>query len=221
MYFLEGRSYQASSWGIVILAAEPKLYIVEDDRGTREMLVELLASVGQTTHACGTAQEFLAIHDAGAPALLMLDVRLPDLSGLELLERLRERGGSVATIVMTGFADVEMAVRALKLGAVDFVEKPFRPQDMLDKVQRARELLTESWESQRRKAEVEARLLTLSPRENEVLDLVVAGLPNKLIADRLNLSQKTVEFHRAHLMQKLRAESVVDLVRQVFIVRGR
>lgn len=202
------------------MATGPDLYIVEDDRGTRDLLVDLLASVGQESRPCASAQEFLDIHDPTTAALLILDVRLPDMSGLELLERLQERGASTAAIVITGYADVEMAVRALKLGAVEFVEKPFRPQDMLEKVQRARERLNEAWAARGRKAEIETRLGSLSSREVEVLDLVVAGHPNKVVADLLHISQKTVEFHRAHLMRKMQAESVVDLVRQVFIVRG-
>jgi two-component system, LuxR family, response regulator FixJ len=202
------------------MSTSPKLYVVDDDRGTRSLIVDLFASVDQTCEPCGTAQEFLSRHDPATAAILILDVRLPDMSGLELLERMRVFEGRVATIMITGFADVEMAVRALKLGAVEFVEKPFRAQDMLDKVQRAREQLTEAWSANQRKLEVEDRLATLSPREAEVLDLVVAGHANKIIADRLQLSQKTIEFHRAHLMRKMEAETVVDLVRQVFVARG-
>jgi two-component system, LuxR family, response regulator FixJ len=198
----------------------PKFYVVDDDEGTRNLLVDLLATVDEECRACGSAREFLEVHDPAAAAVLILDVRLPDMSGLDLLERLHDLGAVVATIMVTGFADVEMAVRALKLGAVEFVEKPFRAQDMLEKVQRARELLTEAWAVQQRRVEIESRLGTLSPREAEVLELVVAGHANKNIADQLNISQKTVEFHRAHLMRKMQAESVVDLVRLVFVARG-
>jgi FixJ family two-component response regulator len=203
-----------------ILTSDIKLYVVEDDLGTRNLLQDLLATVGETPVVCACARDFLAAHDPAVAALMILDVRLPDSSGLELLARLKEGGATMAAIVITGYADVSMAVRALKLGAVDFVEKPFAPQDMLDKVQRARALLGETWHANQLRAEITARLASLTPREREVLDLIVASQPNKLIADTLHLSQKTVEFHRAHLMEKMRAESVVDLVRQVFIARG-
>lgn len=203
------------------LHTDVNVYVVDDDQGTRLLLVDLLNSVNQACASYTSAQEFLAGRDPDKAAVLILDVRLPDMSGLELLERLRDAAAPVATIMITGYADVAMAVKALQLGAVEFLEKPFRPQDMLDKVQRAREWLTEAWSAQQRRTEIRERLATLSPREREVLDLVVGGHANKIIADRLALSQKTVEFHRAHVMQKMQAESVVDLVRQVFLLEDR
>jgi FixJ family two-component response regulator len=206
--------------GEIPLASDIRLYIVEDDPSMRGLMQDLLATVGETPVVCSCARDFLAAHDPSVAALMVLDVRLPDSSGLELLARLKESGATVAAIVITGYADVSTAVRALKLGAVDFVEKPFAPQDLLDRVQRARDLLGQTWQARQLKAEINVRLASLTPRELEVLDLIVASQPNKLIADTLHLSQKTVEFHRAHLMEKMQAESVVDLVRQFFIARG-
>jgi two-component system, LuxR family, response regulator FixJ len=192
----------------------PIVYIVDDNEGVRETIQSLFQSVDQAVEAFASARAFLDSYPVGQPGCLIADVRMPEMSGLELHEELRRRGVDLPVIIITGFGDVEMAVSAMKAGAADFIAKPYKEQELLDRVQKA---ITRSLEARRavgRQQEVRDRLERLTPREREVLDLVVAGEPNKRIAHRLELSEKTVEFHRANIMKKLEARSVADLVKK-------
>jgi len=189
--------------------------VVDDEPGMRRLIVELLASVQIPADVHASGEEFLASFDPDRPGCVIMDVRLPDQSGLDVLARLRERGRLPVVIMISGHGDVPMAVRALKLGALDFLEKPFRNQELLDHVQAA---LARDREDRRRhlqKERVAARLGSLTPREREILDMVVRGEPNKIIAHVLEISAKTVEYHRSNLMRKMESDSVADLVRQV------
>jgi FixJ family two-component response regulator len=191
----------------------PVVHIVDDDRDMRDSLAYLLRSVDIAVQVYATAAEFLALYRPTQPGCLLFDVRMPDISGLELYEQLVARGVTVPVIFMTAYADVPMAVRALKSGAVEFLEKPFNRQRLLERVQRAiaddlaRRERGELWEH------VALRLSDLTERERNVLDLVLTGLPNKAIASKLGITERTVELRRASLMKKLDVASVVELIR--------
>ena len=194
---------------------EPIVFIVDDDEAVRGSLQLLMKSVGLVPNTLGSAREFLDRYDPKQPGCLVLDVRMPQMSGLELQERLNARGAVIPVIFITGHGDVAMAVEAMQAGAFDFVQKPFRDQDLIDRIQRAlakdranRAILTE-------RNLVQQRLESLTPREREVLALVSSGKPNKLIAADLGLSQRTVEIHRARMMEKMGAASLAQLVRMV------
>jgi len=193
------------------------VFIVDDDEAVRDSLQWLMRSVGLPSRTFRSASAFLAEYDRTAPGCLLLDIRMPGMSGLELQERLIHDGITLPLLFITGHGDVPMAVRALKAGALDFIEKPFNDQELLDRVQRA---LARDQEQRVEAAQALAareRLARLTPREREVLDRVVAGTLNKVMADELGVSQKTIEAHRAKVMQKLEARSVSDLVRMVML----
>jgi len=192
---------------------EPTVFVVDDDRAMRDSLSWLLDSVGLRVRSYATAAEFLADHDPAQPGCLVLDVRMPGMSGLDLQAELARRGVELPTIVITGHAEVSMAVRAVKAGALDFIEKPFSDQLLLDRVRQALEIDLEVREVRRRREDALRRLATLTAREREVLDLVVAGKANKEIASALGLSTKTVEVHRAHVMSKMCVDSLAELIR--------
>ena len=192
---------------------EPTVFVVDDDRAMRDSLSWLLDSVGLRVRSYATAAEFLADHDPAQPGCLVLDVRMPGMSGLDLQAELARRGVELPTIVITGHAEVSMAVRAVKAGALDFIEKPFSDQLLLDRVRQALEIDLEAREVRRRREDARRRLATLTAREREVLDLVVAGKANKEIASALGLSTKTVEVHRAHVMSKMCVDSLAELIR--------
>jgi two-component system response regulator FixJ len=192
---------------------EPTVFVVDDDRAMRESLSWLLDSVGLRVRSYATAAEFLAEHDPAQPGCLVLDVRMPGMSGLDLQAELARRGVELPTIVITGHAEVSMAVRAVKAGAIDFIEKPFSDQLLLDRVRQALEIDLEAREVRRRREDARRRLATLTTREREVLNLVVAGKANKEIASALGVSPKTVEVHRAHVMSKMCADSLAELIR--------
>jgi two-component system, LuxR family, response regulator FixJ len=192
---------------------EPTVFVVDDDPAMRDSLRWLLESVGLRVQTYATAAEFLAGRDPAAPGCLVLDVRMPGMSGLDLQEELQRRRTDLPTIVVTGHAEVPMAVRAVKAGAIDFIEKPFSDQLLLDRVRQALETDRQERETRARREEARRRVGHLTPREREVLDLVVAGRANKEIASVLGLSPKTVEVHRARVMEKMEVDSLADLIR--------
>ncbi len=191
------------------------IYVVDDDEALRDSLLWLLDSHGFAATGFGSAEDFLAAYSATMTGCLILDVRMPGMSGLELFETLQRRHCVLPVVFITGHGDVPMAVLALKKGAADFIEKPFNDKDMLDLVGDclARERAQRG--RLRQEAEVARRLGLLTAREREVLDLIVAGRLNKQIADDLDISIKTVEVHRARVMEKMAAGSLAELVQAV------
>jgi FixJ family two-component response regulator len=192
---------------------KPVVFIVDDDPSIRSLLVHLIQSVGLRAEAFASSGEFLSQPPRAGPACLVLDVRMPGLSGLDLQERLAQLGLDIPIIFITGFGNVPLSVRAMKAGAVDFLQKPFENQTLLDAVNRALERDRTARLRHEEIHEIEARLATLTPREYEVFNLVAAGLANKQVADELGLSEKTVKIHRGHVMQKMEARTFADLVR--------
>lgn len=192
---------------------DPIVFVVDDDRMIRDGLQSLIRSVGLRVETFASAQDFLQAKHPEAPACLVLDVRMPGLSGLDLQLKLRDGGIPTPIIFISGHGDIPMSVRAMKEGAHEFLTKPVRGQDLLDAVHKAiasdRLLRQEQQESK----EIRVRFDSLTPREKEVLNLVVAGLLNKQIADQLGMSELTVKTHRAHVMEKTQAESLAHLVR--------
>jgi FixJ family two-component response regulator len=199
---------------------EPIVIVIDDDRQIRDGLHSLIRSVGLRAETYASAQEFLDARRPDAPACLVLDVRMPGLSGLDLQQKLSEAEMEIPIIFITGHGDIPMSVRAMKDGAHEFLTKPVRGQDLLDAVQKAiasdRSVRKERVELK----EIRARFQSLTRREKEVLDLVVAGLLTKQIADQLGTSELTVKTHRAHLMEKTRAESLAHLVRMAERLRA-
>lgn len=191
----------------------PIVYIVDDNDDVRETLALLFESVNQAVRAFASAREFLAAYPLDQPGCLITDVRMPGMSGLELHEEMRRRSIELPVIFITGFGDIEMAVNAMKAGAVDFIAKPYKEQELLDRVQRAVNRSVELKRQSDANSKARGKLALLSTREREVLDMVVAGEPSKRIAHLLQLSLKTVEFHRANIMRKLEARSVAELVK--------
>jgi two-component system response regulator FixJ len=192
---------------------EPVVCIVDDDEAMRDALRTLIRSVGIGTREYASAEQFLEDHDNDQPGCLILDVRMPGMSGLDLQDALVVRNINLPVIVITGHADIPMAVRAMRAGAVDFLEKPFREQDLLQRIKQAIEQDAAARRERARKEEIAARFDALTPRERQVLDLVVAGKHNKAIAAQLNVSHKTIEFHRARIMAKIQVSSIPQLVR--------
>lgn len=193
----------------------PTVFVVDDDDAVRSSLRLLLKSVGLAAVTFGSAQEFLAAYDPAQPGCLVLDVRMPGLSGLELQQQLNLRGAVIPVIFITGHGDIPMAVEAMKHGAFDFLQKPFRDQDLLDRVQRALAQDASNRAELRQKDHIRSRLESLTPREREVLRLVTTGKANKVMAAELGVSQRTVEIHRARVMEKMGASSLAQLVRMV------
>ena len=189
------------------------IYVVDDDEPARDSLSLLLGTHGYTVRSFASAREFLNAAPSLRPGVLIADIRLPGMDGLELQQRLIECRLSFPLIVMTGHGDVPLAVRAMKAGALDFIEKPAAAKAILNSVAAALERVAEASEPDRLAAEVAARLALLTPREHEVLQGVLAGLPNKSIAYNLAISPRTVETHRARVMGKMRVRSLSDLVR--------
>lgn len=198
---------------------EPTVFIVDDDPAMRKSLRWLTESVGLKVETFGAAEEFKAAYEPSRPGCLVLDIRMPGISGLELQTQLSEQDIDIPIIIVTGHGEVQSAVRAMKTGAVGFIEKPFSDQDLLDAIHQALERDAQQRAAADDRREVEQRYGTLTPRERQVLELVVAGRANKQIAAELKISQKTVEVHRAHVMGKLRAQSVAELVRMSLLIR--
>jgi FixJ family two-component response regulator len=194
---------------------DPLVYIVDDEASIRDSLAMLLRSVGLKSSTFADAKSFLATYEPRANCCLVVDVRMPGMSGIELQDALRARGTGLPVIIITGHGDIAMAVRAMKAGAADFIEKPFHDQTLLDAVHRALERARASpgGAVDTDLKTLHARLATLSAREREVMVLVVEGRPNKVVATRLGLSTRTVEVHRAKVMEKMGARSLAELVR--------
>ena len=190
----------------------PVVFVVDDDLSMRRSLANLLRSVGFRVESFTTAQEYLESAPVEAPGCLVLDVRLPGMSGLDLQREIARSRKPTPIVFITGHGDVPMAVQAMKDGAIEFLMKPFREQDLLDAIRRAIDLDSHMRSAQAVLADLETRFESLSPREREVFQRVVAGLPNKQIAAELSLSEATVKVHRGQVMEKMHASSVPDLV---------
>jgi len=191
------------------------VFIVDDDDAVRNSIRLLMKSLGLATRPLSTAQEFLATYDPQQPGCLILDVRMPGMSGLELQQQLNLRGAIIPVIFITGHGDVPMAVEAMQQGAFDFLQKPFRDQDLIERVQRALAKDQSNRVELSEQAKVRERFDSLTPREREVLALVTSGKANKVMAADLNVSQRTVEIHRARVMEKMHASSLAQLVRMM------
>lgn len=189
------------------------VFVIDDDASMRDAVSRLLNAVGLTVQTFASAREFLAGRLPDVPGCAVLDVRLPGLSGLDLQREMVERGIHIPVIFVTGHGDIPMSVQAMKAGAVEFLTKPFRDQDLLDAVRSGIQLDRQGRKERAELAELRDGLRQLTPRELEVMSLVVAGLLNKQIALRLGTSEKTIKIHRSHVMQKMRADSLADLVR--------
>ena len=193
------------------------VHIVDDEEAARKSLAFLLTTMGFTVRVHGSATSFLSVAPGVGRACLVTDLRMPDMTGIELLEKLDEAGAMVPAIVVTAQGDVPMAVAAMKAGAIDFIEKPFEDQVLVNAIKRAADRLDKP-EAVDDAATLRARLDHLSERERQVLSAVVAGMPNKTIAYDLNISPRTVEVHRANVMAKMQARSLPDLVRMAIML---
>ncbi len=194
-------------------ATDPIVYIVDDDPGLRDSLQWLLESVGLRVQAFERARDFLDHYPPGQSGCLLLDIRMPDMSGLYIQRKLPEHGIDLPVIIITGHGDVPMAVAAMKYGALDFIEKPCNDQRLLDCVQQALAQDQARRRTHHYRQEVQERFQTLTTREREVMAQVIKGMPNQLIADTLTVTRKTVEVHRSKVMSKMRARSLSELIR--------
>jgi FixJ family two-component response regulator len=205
-------------------AAAPTVFIIDDDRGIRRAVQDLVESVGLRAESFATGEEFLSKPRGADPSCLVLDVRLPQMSGLDFQRRLTEIGMRIPIIFITAHGDVPMSVRALKSGAVDFLTKPFRNQDLLDAIHQALQGDRVALEQETELHDLRQRYHTLTAREREVMTLVVSGRVNKQIATDIGASEATVKIHRGNLMQKMQAGSLIELVRiadKLKLVPGR
>lgn len=198
---------------------KPTVFVVDDDEAVRESLRYLIASVDLEVKTFSSATEFLDAYRPNMPGCLVVDVRMPGMSGLELQRQLSDRSINLPVIIITGHGDVDMAVRAMKSGAFDFIQKPFNDQVLLDLIQAALDKNTRAAEADAERASIAEKLSQLTEREREVLNGIVEGSSNKDIASRLNLSEKTIEFHRSKVMRKMSANSLAELTRKVFIAQ--
>jgi FixJ family two-component response regulator len=191
----------------------PTVFIIDDDRSMRQAVQDLVESIGLRAESFATGGEFMARGRTTSPSCLVLDVRLPQMSGLDFQNRLAERGIQIPIIFITAHGDVPMSVKALKAGAVEFLTKPFRDQELLDAIQQALQRDRAAREQQAEILDVHERYQTLTPREREVMTLVVSGLLNKQIASELGASEATIKIHRANMMQKMQVGSLIELIR--------
>ena len=192
---------------------EPTVYLVDDDPGVRRSAKELIESIGLRVQAFGSAREFLEAQRADAPGCLVLDIRLPGLSGLDLQRELAKTSSPLPIIFISGHGDIPMTVQAMKAGAIEFLPKPFRDQQLLDAISQAIERDRLARNERREVGELRRRYDSLTPREREVMTFVVKGLLNKQVGAELGMSETTVKLHRGQVMQKMKAESLADLVR--------
>jgi FixJ family two-component response regulator len=197
----------------VTTEALPTVFIVDDDRGLRQAIHDLVESVGLRAESFASGEDFLRAKRMNRPSCLVLDVRLPQMSGLDFQQRLTETGIQIPIIFITAHGDIPMSVRALKSGALEFLTKPFRDQDLLDAIHQALERDRVAREQQSEIHNLQERVRTLTAREQEVMNLVVSGMLNKQIASEIGTSEATVKIHRGNVMRKMKAGSVVDLVR--------
>ena len=193
----------------------PLVMVVDDDSGVRNAMRALLKSVGLNSTLYPSAQEFLGSYDPNQPGCLLLDIRMPGMSGMELQQELNLRGAVIPVIFMSGHADIPMAVEAMQHGAFDFLQKPFRDQDLLDRIQRAIAKDGERRVALGERARIKTHLESLTDREREVLELLTKGKQNKQIAQDLGVSPRTIEIHRARVMEKMDAHSIAELVRMM------
>ncbi|MFO1415051.1 MAG: response regulator [Burkholderiales bacterium] len=193
---------------------EPTVFIIDDDAGVRNSIRELVLSVGLAAETFGSAHAYLAAHDGTRAGCLVLDVRMARMSGLALQARLSELGSHIPIVFISGHGDIGMAVAAIKRGAVDFVQKPYQEQALLDAINEALARDAEQRAAHAgagNRAEIAARVAELTPREREIMDLALAGQPSKVIAVRLGISYRTVELHRSHLLEKIGVRSIAEL----------
>jgi two-component system, LuxR family, response regulator FixJ len=200
--------------------AQPTIYVVDDDDGMRRALDTLLSTVGYKTAVFSRPGEFLSQFRPEAHSCLVLDIRMPEMSGLEVQQQLNRRGSMLPVIFITGHGDVPMAVQAMKEGAFEFIQKPFRDQDLLDRINHALKQDADNRTNAARRSEVQHRLESLTPREKQVMNFIVDGSANKVIAIDLGLSERTVEIHRAKVMEKMAARSVAHLVKLHLMLAG-
>jgi FixJ family two-component response regulator len=194
-------------------AAVSTVFVIDDDGGMRQAIQDLVESVGLRAEAFATGEEFLEKPRTADPSCLVLDVRLPQMSGLEFQQKLAELGVRIPIIFITAHGDIPMSVRALKSGAVEFLTKPFRDQDLLDAIQQALQRDRAAREQVADISELQERYRALTAREREVMALVISGMLNKHIAAKIGASEATVKIHRGHLMEKMQADSLIELVR--------
>jgi len=197
------------------------IYVLDDDEGMRRALVTLLGTIGHKVVPFGLPADFLAKHDRNQHGCVVLDIRMPEMSGLEVQQRLNKEGSMLPVIFITGHGDVPMAVQAMKEGAFDFIQKPFRDQDLVDRINHALQQDAENRKAVLQQADLRRRFESLTQRERQVLDLVVDGRANKVIAIDLELSERTVEIHRSNVMEKMGARSVAHLVKMHLLLTSQ
>jgi FixJ family two-component response regulator len=200
--------------------SRPVVHIVDDDDGMRKAITVLMTTVGYRALAFARPTEFLQKYDPNQPGCLILDVRMPEMSGLEVQQQLNRSGSMVPVVLITAHGDIPMAVQAMKDGAFDFLQKPFRDQDLIDRVNSALKQDAENRAAVEKLADLKRRAESLTPREREVMAFVVDGRANKVVAIDLGLSERTVEIHRANVMEKMGARSIAHLVKMHLTLTG-